>query len=149
MGIGEPKMPTPEEMAKLQKERTLSDSELIKDGAEYVGEDNNLRLDVTDKQIEDAKGEMNAEKEAERREATLDTRIENLKRKFEEIEQYMNYVREKVDFQTMSEEDFTQFENNYANLLQDLSSASFQFFNKKNDMKVTHDEWEKWQNEKK
>ncbi|HBP01392.1 MAG TPA: hypothetical protein DD454_04255 [Candidatus Moranbacteria bacterium] len=48
--MGEPKMPTPEEMAKIQKERALSDAELIKGGAEYVADENGLRLEVTREQ---------------------------------------------------------------------------------------------------
>ncbi|KKW06964.1 MAG: hypothetical protein UY41_C0011G0021 [Candidatus Moranbacteria bacterium GW2011_GWE1_49_15] len=43
-------MPTPEEMAKIQKERALSDAELIKGGAEYVADENGLRLEVTREQ---------------------------------------------------------------------------------------------------
>jgi hypothetical protein len=53
MGFGEPKMPTPEEMAEIQKERTLSDAELIKEGANYVSEaDGNLRLEVAKEEID-------------------------------------------------------------------------------------------------
>lgn len=59
MGFGEPKMPTPEEMAKMQKERALSDAELIKGGADYaIDKNGNLKLNVTDEQIEQAKEEM-------------------------------------------------------------------------------------------
>ena len=47
MGIGEQKMPTPEEMAKIQEERILSDAELIKGGAEYVVDEKGMRLDAT------------------------------------------------------------------------------------------------------
>lgn len=67
MGFGESKMPTPEEMAKIQKERTLSDAELLKDGAEYVNSKNGPRLDVKYSQIDDAKDEMIENKDNERR----------------------------------------------------------------------------------
>jgi len=44
-----PKTPTPEEMAKIKKERTLSDAKLLKERAEYR-KDGSLRL--SDEQIE-------------------------------------------------------------------------------------------------
>jgi hypothetical protein len=55
MPIGEPTMPTaeeqkltPEEQAKLEKSRALSDAELLKGGAEYVVDENGeKRLEVT------------------------------------------------------------------------------------------------------
>ena len=57
--MSEPKMPTPEEMAKIAKSRTESDAELLKDGAEYVvDEKGDERLELTKEQIEDAKKEM-------------------------------------------------------------------------------------------
>ena len=66
MELGEPKIPTPEEIAKTQKERALSDAELIKDGAEYVVDEKGTRLDVASDaaytQIEEAKKEMKQEK---------------------------------------------------------------------------------------
>ncbi len=60
MGIGEPKMPTPEEMADTQKQRTLSDAELIKDGAEYkFNKKGKSTLEFTEEQRKDAEREMN------------------------------------------------------------------------------------------
>ena len=53
--IKEPKMPTPEEMAKINKERKLSDAELIKGDAEVTPDD---RIIPTEEQIKDAKIEM-------------------------------------------------------------------------------------------
>ena len=51
MGIGEPKMQTPEEMAEIQKQRALSDAELIKDGAEYeFNKQGNSNLELTEEQ---------------------------------------------------------------------------------------------------
>ena len=47
-------MPSPEEIAKITKERTLADAELLKGGAEYRAE----RLELTPEQIEDAKAEL-------------------------------------------------------------------------------------------
>jgi hypothetical protein len=61
MGFETPKMPTPEGMAKIQKERALSDAELIKGGAEYVVDEKGMRLDVTYEQIKEAEKEMKQE----------------------------------------------------------------------------------------
>ncbi len=59
MGFGEPKMPTREDMAKIQKERTINDAELLKDGAEYqVDESGNSILTPTGEQFDSAKNEM-------------------------------------------------------------------------------------------
>lgn len=61
--MGEPKMPTPEEMAKRQKERALSDFNLIQGGAEYdVDENRATRLDLTEEQMAMAKKDMLIEK---------------------------------------------------------------------------------------
>jgi len=55
-------MPSPEEMAKNEKERTLSDAELLKGGAEYkIEEDFIKRLEATPEQIKKAKEEMEIE----------------------------------------------------------------------------------------
>ncbi len=63
MGIGEPKMPTPEEMAETQKQRALSNAELIKDGAEYrYDKKGNSTLGVTEEQKSTAKKEMSQDK---------------------------------------------------------------------------------------
>ncbi len=59
MDFEKPKMPSPEEMAKIEKERALSDAELLKGGAEYkFDEKGNRRLNATDEQIEKAGEEM-------------------------------------------------------------------------------------------
>ena len=59
MGFGEPKMPTREEVAKMQKERTLNDADLIKNGADYEVDDNgNSVLMPTGEQYDSAKNEM-------------------------------------------------------------------------------------------
>lgn len=64
MEFKEPKTFTPEEMAKMQKERALSDAELVQDGAEYVVNENGIRLQVTEGQINKAKKETPANYEA-------------------------------------------------------------------------------------
>lgn len=47
----EPKQYTPEEIAELEKSRTISDAELLKDGAEYVvGEGGEKQLNATEQQ---------------------------------------------------------------------------------------------------
>lgn len=59
MKFEQPPMPSPEEMAKIEKERILSDAELLKGGADYkFDEKGQKRLDVTDEQIEEAREEM-------------------------------------------------------------------------------------------
>jgi hypothetical protein len=74
----EPKMPTPEEMAKIQKTRTESDAELLKDSAEYVvDEKGGARLDVTKEQMDSIRAEMNTELNYENK--SLDDRIRNAK----------------------------------------------------------------------
>lgn len=48
----QPNIPSPEEQAKIQRSRTLSDAELIKGGADYVPtEGSDMRLEVTPEQI--------------------------------------------------------------------------------------------------
>ena len=47
-----PKKYTPEEIADLEKSRTISDTELLKDGAKYeIDEEGNKHLSATDEQI--------------------------------------------------------------------------------------------------
>ena len=59
MGFEQPSTPSPEEMAEIKKERTLSEAELLEGGAEYkVDEEGKERLEVTDEQIEEAKEKM-------------------------------------------------------------------------------------------
>ncbi|KKS82721.1 MAG: hypothetical protein UV58_C0006G0020 [Candidatus Wolfebacteria bacterium GW2011_GWC1_43_10] len=62
MGFEQP--PSPEELAKMTKERDASDKELFKDGAKYVHEPGKAgrRLEVTDQQIEEVKIEGREEK---------------------------------------------------------------------------------------
>ena len=68
MGIETPKQPTPEEQAKIEAERTLSDTELIKDGAEYVvdEETGEKRLKVTGYQTGRQLNELNLLNEMEK-----------------------------------------------------------------------------------
>ena len=50
---GTPKQLTPEEIAKLEKSRTISDANFLEKGAEYVVDDNgNKHLRITDEQLE-------------------------------------------------------------------------------------------------
>lgn len=57
------KQPTPEEQARIQTERTLSDAEKIKSGVEYVsgGISKESRLEFTKEQVEEARQEMEVE----------------------------------------------------------------------------------------
>jgi hypothetical protein len=51
-GFEAPKQPSPDEMAKIEKERALSDAEFLKGGAEYkFDEKRNKTLETTDEQI--------------------------------------------------------------------------------------------------
>ena len=140
---------SPEEMAKIKKERTLSDAELIKGGAEYVGDENGIRLNVTESQIKEASNEMQAENEKIYREKVMHERINNIKQgNFTEIEQQMEYVRENVDYQSMSKDEFLQFENSFATFQTEIMQALYNFFNVRNGMHVTVEEFNKWLNEK-
>jgi len=57
-----PKVPTPEEMAKIQKSRAISDAELLSKGAEYKADkEGGLRLEATEDQISAAKKEMESD----------------------------------------------------------------------------------------
>ena len=58
-------IPTPEEMAEINKERTLSDAELIKDGAEYrSNKEGKAFLDLTEEQKLNAYNEIKNELKA-------------------------------------------------------------------------------------
>jgi len=62
MGFESPKMLSPEEMAEIEKERTLSDAELLKEGAEYkFDESGQKRFELTEEQVERARKEMEQE----------------------------------------------------------------------------------------
>lgn len=62
MGIENPKMPPSENVAKIEEQKTLSDTELLKDGAKYVfDEKGNRRLEVTSEQVDSAKEKMKKE----------------------------------------------------------------------------------------
>ena len=57
MDEGKPKQHTPEEIARIEKSRTLSDAELLKGGAEYAIDDlgNKTVIDISEDQIEKIK----------------------------------------------------------------------------------------------
>jgi len=63
MSIENPKKPTPEEIAEIEKSRTLSDAELLKGGAKYdVDEETgDTRIKTTEEQIEEIKQDHNRE----------------------------------------------------------------------------------------
>ena len=65
MNFEQPPMPSPEEVAKIEKERALADAELLKEGADYrFNEEGEKILDVTDEQIEEARREMEKDENA-------------------------------------------------------------------------------------
>ena len=94
MGFEAPKMPTPEEMAKIQKERVLSDAELIKGGAEYVVDEKGMRLDVTYERIKEAEKEMKQEKQ-ESPKIELPKNPEIIKRLQNKLKDYKQRLAEK------------------------------------------------------
>lgn len=62
MGFETPKMPSPEEMAEIEKARILSDAELLKEGAEYkFDEIGQKSFELSTEQIERARKEMEQE----------------------------------------------------------------------------------------
>lgn len=61
-----PQQPTPEKRADIEAERTISDAELLKEGAKYTfDQKGDRRLEVTSNQIKEGKEEMNFEKQLE------------------------------------------------------------------------------------
>ncbi len=89
MKFEQPPMPSPEEMAKIEKQRTLSDTELLKVGADYkFDEKDEKRLDVTNEQIEKAREEMGQDKNKEN--------IESPKIKFPEDITKVKSLQEKL-----------------------------------------------------
>ena len=52
MSLEKPSMPSPEEQAKIEKERTLSDADFLQEGAEYkIDEKGGKRLEITAEQV--------------------------------------------------------------------------------------------------
>lgn len=89
MGFEKADTPSPEEMAKIEKERTLSDAELIKEGAEYeFDSEGNKVLKVTESQIEEKIEENN--KIEKQKEVTKEKISESLDIKQEKIENVEN-----------------------------------------------------------
>lgn len=99
MGFETPKIPTPEGMAKIQKERALSDAELIKGGAEYVVDEKGMRLDVTYEQIKAAEKEMKMEKEESPKiELPKDAEVvKRLQNKLKDYKQRLAEEKKKID----------------------------------------------------
>lgn len=61
------KIPSPEEIAKIEKERTISDAELLKGGAEYeINESGEKILEPTREQLEKIKNDKNLEEDLDR-----------------------------------------------------------------------------------
>jgi len=68
--------PSPEEMAKIEKERALSDAEILKGDAEYkFSEKGKKRLEATDEQIEEAKREMDRDLESKTEQAKIEQKL--------------------------------------------------------------------------
>lgn len=80
MSIGEPKLPTTEEMAKMQKSRVLSDADFLNKGAQYVvSDDGTAELYLTEKDKNTAYEEMKYEL----------LRLKDPKRYSEAVEQFI------------------------------------------------------------
>ncbi|MBI5817319.1 MAG: hypothetical protein HZB09_02740 [Candidatus Yonathbacteria bacterium] len=83
MNPEKPKQYTPEEIAEMEKSRTISDAELLKGGAKHmVGGDGNKRLEVSDLQL---KTLINRE-ERKNRINEINAKIENLERALNRLE---------------------------------------------------------------
>mgnify|MGYP001559555202 CR=1 FL=1 len=99
MKFEQPPMPSPEEMAKIEKERALSDAELLKGGAEYkFNEKGEKRLDATDEQLEEARKEMKKDSKESRGglKSTKEMIAEQLSRETEELQKEKNAEQEKI-----------------------------------------------------
>ncbi len=76
-------MPSPDEQAEIEKERAISDAELLKDGAEYEIKDGKKTLSPTEEQVGEAKEEMQidfAEKRYEKRMKEFEKVVDRFKR---------------------------------------------------------------------
>lgn len=72
MGFETPKIPSPEEMAQIEKERTLSDAKLLKEGTEYKFDETGQKsFELTEEQIEQARKEMEQELNDKERKETV------------------------------------------------------------------------------
>jgi hypothetical protein len=81
--------------AETQKQRTLSDAELVKQGAEYVDQENGeVRMELTPEQIEKIKEELNDESELKRKKEEFEQQKEKLA---EEFSGQINSYRESID----------------------------------------------------
>ena len=146
MGFETPKKPTPEEMAKIQKERALSDAKLIKGGAEYVADEHGLRLEVTKNQIVNAEKEIRGENEEEFRENVIRRGIASTEMTLNEIGQKLDFIREKVDYQSISDDEFDKFRDNCLEFHSALHDAVDKLFNEngKAGIKTTEEDYRTW-----
>ncbi|HEC30727.1 MAG TPA: hypothetical protein ENI66_01795 [Candidatus Yonathbacteria bacterium] len=82
MSVENPNQPTAEEQANIETERTLSDAELIKGGAEYKvdEETSEKRLEVANEQVESAREDMEREGEDKERKEKAKQLQESLER---------------------------------------------------------------------
>ncbi len=98
----EPKILTPEEIAKIQNERTLSDAELINGGAGYTPSLHNdgTRFDLENKQIRELEKEMGESKQ-ESPSIKLPKNpevIKKLKNKLEEYKKRLEKIKNSEDY---------------------------------------------------
>lgn len=83
------------------------------------------------------------------REDTIKARIEDTKALTEMLLNQMEYLREKVDFQSMSSKEFAIFENSFSDAARELFQTIHCFFNKKNSQNVSSDLYQEWLIQKK
>jgi len=105
MGFGEPKMSTPEEIAENQKQRILSNAELVKGGAEVTPEG---KIITTEEQQNDARKEMfddlyEQNKALKLENEELRQQIESLKGEKEQLNQIRNEIQPEGVEQLMAE----------------------------------------------
>lgn len=108
MKFEQPTMPSPEEMAKIEKERVLLDAELLKGGAEYkFDEKGNKRLEIANEQFEKAGKEMEEDiwpYNLEAPKTINEQRREFIEQQLKDVEKLIamqNFPSEKVKTQTI------------------------------------------------
>lgn len=101
-----PEEPTPEEAAKIEKERVMSDAELLKGGADFKFDERGERLEATNEQKEEAKKEMERELEKKKLEESIEALKDNI-RELENDWKKPGYVsnRESIEKIILSKED--------------------------------------------
>src|SRR3989344_8116633 len=98
-------MPSQEEMAKIEKERVLSDAELLKGGAEFkFNEKGDKTFELTDKQIKEKKEEMEKDLESRKKWGKESTEKETSEPK--EFKEYLSNLSNEIKIENKAFEKF-------------------------------------------